>query len=350
MVNLGYEVTIYAKEDEYTERLVNLGCNFIPLPIQPSGLNPIKDIFTIFSMIKVFRKHKPNFVLNFSPKNNIYGSLAALFINTRVANNIAGLGVTFIGTSLLTKIVKLLYKFSQKHSEIIFFQNHDDKDIFLNANLCKQKQIQMLPGSGVDIQRFTPSEVVVNDPVIFILVARMLYDKGIQYYVDAARELKERYGSKVEFRMLGFVEFDNPSAVSMDTMKGWVNEGVIKYLGTSDSVEVEMSESTCVVLPSFYREGVPRSLLEAAALGKPIITTNSVGCKEAVVDGLNGYLCEPRSLESLISTLDKFIQLPSDKKMVMGDNSRLRAVKEFDEKIVINKYVAFISSSIVEAG
>jgi len=350
LVNLGYEVTVYAKEDDYTERLVSLGCKFIPLPIQPSGLNPIKDLFTLFSMIKVFRKHKPNFILNFSPKNNIYGSLASIFINAKVANNIAGLGVTFIGTSLLTKIVKLLYKYSQKSPEVIFFQNHDDKDIFLNANLCKPKQIQMLPGSGVDLQRFIPSEVIVEEPIVFILVARMLYDKGIQYYVDAARDLKKKYGTKIEFRMLGFVEFDNPSAVSMDAMKGWVNEGVIKYLGTSDNVEIEMSESTCVVLPSFYREGVPRSLLEAAALGKPIITTDSVGCKETVVDGFNGYLCQPKSLESLIDALEKFIQLPLVKKVNMGTNSRLKAVEEFDEKIIINKYIDFLSSTKVVTG
>lgn len=350
LVGLGYEVIVYARKDYYTERLVNLGCNFIPLSIQPSGMNPLKDLFTLFSMIKVFRKHRPDFILNFSPKNNIYGSLASIFINARVANNIAGLGVVFIGTSFLTKIVKLLYKCSQRYSEVIFFQNCDDRDVFLNYKLCKPKQIYMLPGSGVDLQRFKPSYILLKDPIIFIMVARMLYDKGVKYYVDAARHLREKYGSSVEFRLLGFVESDNPAAVSRETMNKWSNEGIIKYLGTSDSVEIEMSDSTCVVLPSFYREGVPRSLLEAAALGKPIITTDSVGCKETVVDGFNGYLIEPKSLVSLIDALEKFIELPLNEKVKLGVNSRVKAVQEYDEKIIINKYVKFLSSSKVEVG
>ncbi len=167
----------------------------------------------------------------------------------------------------------------------------------------------------------------------FLLIARMLYDKGIGHYVEAARELRARYGNVVEFRLLGFLDVDNPSAVSKTEMQQWVEEGIITYLGVSDKVEEEIAQVDCMVLPSFYREGVPKSLLESGAMGKPIVTTDNVGCRETVDDEVNGYLCEPRSSSSLIVSLDKIIKLTHQERLMMGIASREKMAKEFDEKL-----------------
>ena len=170
----------------------------------------------------------------------------------------------------------------------------------------------------------------------------MLFDKGIGQYVEAARVLKDKYGSSVEFKLLGFLDVDNPSAVSKEQMAEWVNEGVVNYLGTSDNVEAEIAQVDCMVLPSYYREGVPKSLLEAGAMGKPIVTTDNVGCRETVDDGYNGFICKPKSSKSLEFSLDKIIALSHDERLKLGSNSRLKIESEFDERIVIEKYLKAI--------
>ncbi|MBF4443663.1 glycosyltransferase, partial [Vibrio anguillarum] len=182
--------------------------------------------------------------------------------------------------------------------------------------------------------------------VHFLLIARMLYDKGIGHYVEAARELKVKYGDAVEFRLLGFLDVNNPSAVSKQEMQSWVDEGIVNYLGTSDSVEKEIAQVDCMVLPSFYREGVPKSLLEACAMGKPIVTTDNVGCRETVDDGMNGYLCEPRSTASLVKKLEMMVAHSHEQRLKMGLQSRSKVEKEFDEKIVINKYLEAVNHAL----
>lgn len=342
LLNKGFEVTIVSKKDGYTARLIDLGCKFESLKIEPSGMNPFYDLLTFYDLVRIYRKIKPDYVLNFSPKNNIYGTLAARFFKFKVINNIAGLGVAFISNNMLSKVVKFLYKVSQSRANVIFFQNTDDKKVFINNKLCDGTVASLLPGSGVDLNRFSPDFKPIGDKIVFILVARMLFDKGIKYYVDAARILSQDRNIKVEFRLLGFIENDNPSSVSKLQMKEWVDEGVVNYLGVSDAVEFEVNEADCVVLPSFYREGVPRSLLEAGALGKPIITTDSVGCREAVINKKTGFICEPKNLNSLVESLYNFIHLPNEAKLQMGRNSYLFIHDNFDEKIVINKYLDYL--------
>ncbi|MEC4045869.1 glycosyltransferase family 4 protein [Proteus mirabilis] len=239
----------------------------------------------------------------------------------------------------MSKLVKLLYKYSLKHANKTFFQNKDDRNIFIKNNLVQENNTDILPGSGVDLSRFKLSLSEDKNKLRFILIARMLYEKGITFYVNAARVLKEKYGNKIEFCLLGFVDVNNPSAITQKQMDSWVSEGIINYLGTSDFVECEIAKADCVVLPSFYREGVPKTLLEAGAMGKPIITTDNVGCRETVTHGFNGYLCQPKSVSSLVNTIDTFINLPYENKLEMGKNSRKKIESEFNEQIVIKKYL-----------
>lgn len=335
----GYNVVAVAPEDSYSSKLSELGCKFVNIDIDQGGTNPFRDLKTLFQFYYIYQANSIACVLNFTPKNNIYSTFSASFLNVPSINNIAGLGVLFINETLPSKIARLLYKISQRKASKIFFQNEEDRKLFLDNNYAKASVTERLPGSGVDLSRFkySPSE---NDGVIrFLLIARMLYDKGVEHYVEAARQLKLIYGDSVEFCLLGFLDVSNPSAVSKEEMDSWVNEGVVKYLGTSDNVETEISKADCMVLPSFYREGVPKSLLEAGAMGKPIVTTDNVGCRETVDNGINGYICMPRSTESLVNSLEKIINKTHEERLLMGRASRDKMSKEFDEKIVVEQYL-----------
>lgn len=332
LLQKGYQVIAIAPEDEYSVKLSQLGCKFISINIDQGGTNPVHDIKTLFDFYRIYRDNTIDVVLNFTPKNNIYSTLAAHFNNTKSINNIAGLGILFINESITSKVARFLYKISQCKAYKLFFQNEDDRQLFLEKKLTTTVPTDRLPGSGVDLSRFTLTAAPDDSKVRFLLIARMLYDKGIQQYVDAARNLKQKYGTTVELFLLGFLDVNNPSAVSTVDMASWVEEGIITYLGVSDNVEQEIGKVDCMVLPSFYREGVPKSLLEAGAMGKPIVTTDNVGCRETVDDGINGYLCEPRSSESLTEKLSYIIDMSHEQRLEMGLKSREKIQNEFDEK------------------
>lgn len=348
LINDGYKVVAIAPQDEYSIKLFELGCEFIHIDIDQGGTNPVKDIKTFISFFKIYSKIKPSVVLNFTPKNNIYSTLAAKLCKAKVINNIAGLGMVFIEESITAKLARFLYKISQRKADKIFFQNEDDRKLFLDNKLAAVSITDRLPGSGVDLTRFTLQLTNDDGVVRFLLIARMLYDKGIGHYVEAARKLRVKYGDRVEFQLLGFVGVNNPSAVTDTEMQAWVDEGIVNYLGVSDSVEKDIAKVDCMVLPSFYREGVPKSLLEAGAMGKPIITTDNVGCRETVDDGVNGYLCEARSTDSLIDKLELMIQITHEQRLEMGRQSRFKIEREFDEQIVINKYLEAVKECLAE--
>lgn len=342
----GYRVIAVAPRDDYSQMLMDLGAEFQHISIDQGGTHLLKDVKTFTSFISIYRRVRPNVVLNFTPKNNIYSTLSARLVAAKSINNIAGLGMVFINESITAKLVRLLYRLSQPKAHTIFFQNEEDRVLFERYKLAPMDITDRVPGSGADLSRFSITESVNDDCVRFLLIARMLYDKGIGHYVEAARALKAKYGEQVEFRLLGFLDVNNPSAVSKQDMQTWVDEGIVNYLGVSDYVEQEIGKVDCMVLPSFYREGVPKSLLEACAMGKPIVTTDSVGCRETVDDGENGYLCEPRSTQDLIDKLDKMIKLSHSERLQMGLKSRTKVEREFDEKIVINKYLGAVRSAI----
>ncbi len=348
LLNSGYRVIAIAPYDEYSNRLSDLGCEFIHVDIDQGGTNPVKDIKTFIKLFRIYLKLRPSVVLNFTPKNNIYSTLSAKLCKAKVINNIAGLGMVFINESITAKLARFLYRVSQRKADKIFFQNEDDRKLFLDNKLADVSVTDRLPGSGVDLTRFTLQPADDDGVIRFLLIARMLYDKGIGLYVEAARTLKAKYGDGVEFQLLGFVGVNNPSAVTEAEMQAWVDEGIVNYLGVSDSVEEDIEKVDCMVLPSFYREGVPKSLLEAGAMGKPIVTTDNVGCRETVDDGVNGYLCELRSTESLTAKLELMIQMTHEQRLEMGCQSRLKIEREFDEQIVINKYLNAVKECLAD--
>lgn len=343
LINKGINVHVISPFDDYTDKLRALGCQVYDIKIDGRGVNPVTDAFTCFHFFRLFLKLKPQTVLNFTPKNNIYSSIAAAPLNIPVINNIAGLGHAFISDGILNKIVRTLYKISQWKAEYIFFQNEEDMSVFRKHNIGAAAIKKRIPGSGADLKRFSFIPVQKTKTLKFLLSARMLKEKGVYLFADAARHFKQKYGNKVDFSLLGFCDDQHPSGVNMDEIKTWVDEGIINYLGVTDKVENILKDVHCVVLPSYYREGVPKSLLEAGAMGKPIITTDNVGCRETVVNGFNGYLCEPGSLTSLVEAIEKIIESTEHELVQLGKNSRKHIASHFDETIVIDKYLSSIS-------
>ena len=340
----GNKVFAIAPKDDYSKKLEELGCEYINIDIDSGGSSPFNDLVTFYSFYRIYKSYKIYLVLNFTPKNNIYSTLAAKLAGVKSINNIAGLGTLFINESIKSKVARILYKYSQSKADFIFFQNEDDRALFKSYHIAQNVNSDILPGSGADLSRFTVFPAPDDGVIRFLLMARMLFDKGIGQYVEAARILKRKYGNNVEFRLLGFLDVDNPSAISKAQMNNWINEGVVNYLGTSDNVEAEIAQIDCMVLPSYYREGVPKSLLEAGAMGKPIVTTDNVGCRETVDNGFNGFICESRSTKSLTDALDKIINLPHSERLKLGINSRHKIENEFDEQIVLKKYLLALNN------
>ncbi|HBA3937621.1 TPA: glycosyltransferase family 4 protein, partial [Escherichia coli] len=262
--------------------------------------------------------------------------------NIKVINNIAGLGTAFSSKNFLNLVAINLYKYSQKKADFIFFQNKEDAIIFKSFGI-NESNTDILPGSGVDLRRFNVCPVHTDNVVRFALVARMLVDKGVMQYIECAENLKSKYGNRVEFLLVGFLDDNNPRAVHSSIIEKWTNKDIVKYLGVSDSIEDIVSNVDCVVLPSFYREGVPKSLLEAAAMGRPLITTDSIGCKETVINNVTGYLCEPRSVSDLCAKMEKIISMSKEDKVKMGLAGRQYIERNFDERIVVDKYLNVIS-------
>lgn len=342
LVAAGYEVVAVAPPDNYAPRLAKLSCRYVPLSMDNKGTHPGRDLLLFWRFLQLMRKEKPSVYLGYTVKPNIYGSLAAHLLGIPVINNIAGLGTVFIQESWLTRLVRGLYRLTLSRSAKVFFQNNEDRALFVSRKLVSDADTDLLPGSGVDLDRFAPVSLPDKKPLRFLLIARMLWDKGVGEFVEAARILKKQ-GLDVEFCLLGFLDVQNLTAISRQQMDEWVGEGVIRYLGVSDNVVEEIELADCVVLPS-YREGMPRTLLEAAAMGRPIVATDAVGCREVVDNGINGYLCKPRDAVDLADKISKVVALSHAERTVMGLRGREKMEQEFDERIVIDKYLRAIKT------
>jgi glycosyltransferase involved in cell wall biosynthesis len=334
----GYAITVVAPTDAHVEKLKDLGCAYQPIFLDKGKTNPAKDLYSIIQFYKTYRRLRPDAILNFTIKNNIYSTLAAACLRIPVINNITGLGYLFINNTLSSHIAKFLYRLTQKHAAKVFFQNPDDRDVFLQHHLVPKQLTDLLPGSGIDLTQFTPVGTPQSDITTFLLFGRMLYDKGIQEYVDAARMLQQKY-PQARFLLLGPIDTDNPQAIPAQQIQAWQAQGIIEYLPGRAEVKDIIAQADCVVLPS-YREGLPRALLEASAMAKPMITTDVPGCRAVVAHGVNGYLCQARNARDLAEKLAQFIQLPNSARKTMGAAARKKVAQHFDVNLVIQQYLA----------
>ncbi len=345
MKNAGYEVIAIAPQDEYSQKIIEAGFRFYDIKMNAQGINPFEDLGTTYQFYQLFKQISPDIICNYTIKPNIYASLIARLLKIKTINNIAGLGILFVKEGLITRISKKLYRVSQSKASRVFFQNREDHCLFIDSGIVKAEKCDILPGSGVDTKRFTPKPKAKSETIRFLLIARMIWEKGIAQYVESARAIKKSHPN-VEFCLLGFLDVANPGAITKAQMNAWVEEGVVNYLGVSDRVDEVIHSADCIVLPSYYREGTPKTLLESGSAGKPIITTDNVGCRDVVDHGINGFICEPKSAKDLQLKMEMFLALSSEEKMKMGKESRAKITREFDEKIVIDKYLESIANYV----
>jgi glycosyltransferase involved in cell wall biosynthesis len=344
----GHYVVAVAPVDEYVKGLLSAGIEFSSVPISGSGTNPAKELMSVIRLALKFRKHKVDLVLSYTPKGNLYSALACSALSVPFVPNVSGLGRAFISKSFITWVAQTLYRITFNRAHRVFFQNLDDMDAFICSGLVRPEQSERLPGSGVDLRRFTSTPLVsrcANTPV-FLLVARMLWDKGVGEYVEAARSVQTLYPD-ARFQLLGYLDVDNPSAVPRAQVNTWVAEGVVEYLGATDDVRPFLMEADCVVLPS-YREGVPRTLLEAAAIARPVITTDAPGCRDTVIHGETGFLCRPADALDLAEKLLHFVALSPDERQAMGQRGRKFVEQNFDERMVIQQYLDVVQAVAAE--
>ena len=344
LIDAGYDVVALAPRDASTANVEALGCRFVELPMSPTGTGVFSNLRLFLRFLRVLRHERPDYFLGFTIKPNILGSLAARSLAIRHINNITGLGSVFAKPSPLMRLTVFLYSFALAKSSCVFFQNPDDRSLFAKFGILTGLPTDVLPGSGVNLNHFkwrTPdaSKPAKNSAGVtsFILVSRMLRDKGIFEFYEAACILGGA-GVAAEFKLLGPTA-EGSEGVPLAAIKDWHDKGVVTYLGETDDVRAFVLDSDCVVLPTFYREGVPRALIEAAAMGRPLIATDVAGCREIVRDRENGFLTVQRNAQHLAATMEKFVALSSSSRNEMGLRSREIAEEKFSEKIVIDKYI-----------
>jgi glycosyltransferase involved in cell wall biosynthesis len=345
----GYDVAVIAPADTHSETLLTMGCRYIPLAMDNKGANPLRDLGLMRRYHAALKQLRPVAYLGYTIKPNVYGSLAAQALGIPAINNVSGLGTAFIRNTWLTPVVKQLYRTAFRRSGMVLFQNEDDRSLFTQYKLVVPERTAVLPGSGIDLTQFNPSPTAPRPPGArhFLLIARLLWDKGIGEYVEAARHVRARYPG-CRFQILGFLDVENRTAVSRSDVEGWVREGTIDYLGSTDDVRPFIERADCIVLPS-YREGTARTLLEAAAMGKPLIATDVPGCNNVVVHGENGYLAQVRDAADLAQQIETFAMLPSERVTALGKRSRAKVETEFDERIVIERYIEILTALRAES-
>jgi glycosyltransferase involved in cell wall biosynthesis len=337
LVARGVEVTVLAPRDRTFDLLGAIGCRCIELPMASKGTNPRDDLRTLWALYRQYRTIRPNIVFHYTIKPNIYGSIAAKLAGVDSVAVTTGLGYVFIQQSRAAQVAKKLYRFAFRFPREVWFLNRDDQAAFVDQKLLVHpERARLLHGEGVDLEQFAFTPPPDKAHFDFVLIGRLLWDKGVGEYVEAARRLRVRY-PQARFRLLGPVGVDNPSAISREEVAAWEQEGVIEYLGEAHDVRPFIAAADCVVLPS-YREGVPRTLMEASAMGRPIVATDVPGCREVVADGVNGLLCEVRNAESLADRLAQMLDMSGDARRAMGERGRQKVAAEFDERVVVEKY------------
>jgi glycosyltransferase involved in cell wall biosynthesis len=341
----GYRVVAAVPDDEGASKLEANGVDVRTVPIAPHGTSPVHELRLLYRYVELLRELRPRALLGFTIKPNIYGALAARIARVPVINNVTGLGLVFTRRGPLRWIVGALYKIAFRKSYRIFFQNRESRDLFLVLGFVQEDQALLLPGSGIDLKRFAPGAARKADEAqfIFLLPSRLMWQKGIAEYCEAARWFHSNR-SGLRFQLLGAIEpVWNKAAIPKEQVKRWEQEG-IEYLGSTDDVRPFFEAADCIVLPSYYPEGVPRALIEAAAMGKPVITTDTPGCRDVVDPGRTGYICEPRSAASLASAMKKMTEHSPGDRSAMGKRAREKAEREFDERLVIDAYLAEIAA------
>lgn len=343
MVELGYDVTVIAVPDcAVQNEKINHNIHFVPICLDRKGLNPFSDIALEKQLYRIYTQHNFDYIFHYTIKTVIYGSIAARKAGIPQLSVITGLGYSFLKDNLLKRLVVRMYRYALKTAEQVWFLNEDDKSVFINEKIISQDHAHVINGEGVDTDYFAPlSDRKPDKHFKFLLIGRVMAAKGLYEYAEAARIVHKTY-PEARFSVLGNMSKADKDSISKSQMQEWVDAGDIVYLGSALDVRPVIGESDCVVLPS-YREGVPRALLEASSMQKPIITTNITGCKEVVKDGVNGMLVEAKNASSLAQAMLKMLDMTHDELIKMGQKGRELVLEKFDEKIILKEYEDFLN-------
>lgn len=335
---LGHEVIAIGNEseDKWSDKFENQGIKYIAADISRNGTNPLKDLKTLKSLKVILKQEKPDKIFTYQAKTVIYGGIAANMLGiTEVYPLIAGIGSVFLSNDIKSKIVRFIlkteYRFAMRKSPNIFFQNTDDVKVFTDNKIIRQEKTVILNGSGVNLEKFTQKPL--PDGITFLCISRLIKDKGVYEYLKAARIVKEKHPD-ARFLLVGPYD-SNPSALKPEELQPYIDDGIIEYFGEQSDVRPYLEMCNVFVLPS-YREGTPKTVLEAMATGRAIITTDATGCRETVVNGKNGYLVPIKDVDALSGAMVDLIENP-DKIPQMAESGLQMVRDKFDVNIVNNK-------------
>jgi glycosyltransferase involved in cell wall biosynthesis len=341
----GYRVMAFAPADDHADELRRRGVEVHDMPVARSGTNPIADGRLLLRYLATLRRLRPAAYCGFTIKPNVYGAIASRIAGVPCINNVTGLGTMFLSRGSTWRLTAALYRFAFRRSHRVFFHNAEDLGIFLDQKIVRPGQGRVIPGSGVDLDYFSPSEKAPADqPPTFLFIGRAIRDKGFGEYVEAARTLRRRM-PEARFQLLGGPDPGNPTSVTAAEFQSWVDEGLIEHLGEEPDVRPAIRNATAVVLPS-YREGMSRALLEGAAMGKPLVGTDVAGCRELIEEGVTGALCRPRDAGSLADAMERVGRLPPGKIADLGRAARKKVERQFGEQVVIDAYFEALSEVV----
>jgi glycosyltransferase involved in cell wall biosynthesis len=339
LLHEGYEVGVIAPVDEYIEyrerypQVKHYGLIYL----NRNSKNPFMDILLTLELIRKYKRLKPDLIIHFTNKPNIYGAFAAKIANSKSIAIVTGLGYAFIHNGLVQKITTLLYKLSANFHEKIIFENIEDKELFIQLGIIDNSKAATVKGCGVNTAFFQPilNNKIEPKKIIFTFIGRLLYDKGIREFVAAAKILKS-LNTNTEFWIVGELDTQNPATINKDDLLSWIDDEIIVYHGFLRDVRPSIAKSDCIVLPS-YREGNPRTITEGMAMGKAVIATNIGGCRENIEEGINGYLVDVKDSQALMEAMLKFTNLTTEQKIAFGEAGRKKALLEFDDALIANE-------------
>ena len=341
----GHEIVLVAPGDESTEMKTHIPdyVRFIPVKLDRTSRNPFADLQYMLHLVKIYRKERPDWIFHYTIKPNIYGTIAAKMLGIKNVAMVAGLGYTFSAHGLTNMISRMLYRFALGFALKVFVLNTENRDILASLGIVSyDKMILLKGGEGIDTNSIQEASACpVDTPPTFLMVARVLYDKGYEEFIEAATALKNQH-VHANFSLLGPVDETYPNAVSRNTINTDVEKGLINYIGFSNRPLDIMGQAGFVIVVPSYHEGMNRSLMEACALGKPIITTDISGCREMVEDGRNGFIVPPRDGKALAEAMRMYLNLDTSQRQQMGHESRRMAEERFDVRYVIYEYEKII--------
>jgi len=340
LLQQGHEILVMAADDEFSARLVEAGCRFVPIRFNNRTENPLNDYLFYRHLKQLHKEQRPDLVFHYVIKPNIYGSLAAAAQGIPSVAVITGLGYAFARRNWLYRLIRLLYKRALKRTREVWFLNNDDAKVFITEKIVNIEKVKVLPGEGVNTGYFSPlfnGEKKENSRFRFLMSTRLLKSKGIGIYADAARILKKK-NYDLDFEIIGFFEAHHPDSISQEDLDGWEKEGLIQYSGFAHDVRPFLLHADCFVFPSFYNEGIPRGLMEAACMELPIITSLNRGCKEVVLNNSTGYTCNMNDPFDLADKMERIMNLTAEERTRMGKNGRTLVTKKFNVQKVIKEY------------